>query len=137
MKKIIVALILLISLNSFSQTVIPSFNLSVCYQKTTNIIFPYRIEKADIGSCDVIGHKDAFLPNVLFLKANRKGFVPTNLSVYTSDGKFYSFIVQYKEEPDTLNLTFVNDAKTNLVILDTINDARLDSDAVIIQNANS
>ena len=106
MKKIIVAFVLMISMRGVSQTVIPSFNLSVCYQKTTNIIFPYRIEKADIGSGDVIGHKDARLPNVLFLKANRKDFTSTNLSVYTSDGKLYSFLVQYKENPDTLNLLF-------------------------------
>ncbi len=66
MKKIIVIFILLSHLRGVSQTVISSFNLSVCYQKTTNIIFPYRIEKADIGSGDVIGHKDASLPNVLF-----------------------------------------------------------------------
>ena len=134
MKKIIVALILLISLHSFSQTVISSFNLSVCFQKTTNIIFPYRIEKADIGSADVIGHKDLVLPNVLFLKANRKGFMPTNLSVYTADGKFYSFMVQYKDDPDTLNLYFTKNDNQKLVISDSINDARLDSEAVLVQN---
>ena len=98
----IVAIVLLGDFAGFSQTAIPSYSLSLTFQKTTNIIFPYRIQKADIGSGDVIGHKDLMLPNVLFLKANRKGFVPTNLSVYTSDGKFYSFIIHYMEEPDTL-----------------------------------
>ncbi len=126
--------LLLCSLFGFSQTVIPSYSLSVCYQKTTNIIFPYRIEKADIGSADVIGHKDAALENVLFLKANRKGFLPTNLSVYTSDGKLYSFLVQYKENPDTMNLQFSKNEKSVPTVSDTINDAKLDSDAVLIQN---
>ncbi len=69
MKLIFAIYILTTALNGFSQTVIKSFNLSVCFQKTTNIIFPYRIEKADIGSADVIGHKDALPENVLFLKA--------------------------------------------------------------------
>jgi conjugative transposon TraN protein len=129
----VVLVVLFSGLSGFSQTAIPSYPLSISFQKTTNIIFPYRIQKADIGSGDVVGHKDLVLPNVLFLKANRKGFAPTNLSVYTSDGKFYSFIVLYKEEPDTLNLSFANDPKANPVIFDTINDAQLDSDAVIIQ----
>ncbi len=107
MKLIFIFCFSILALNVFSQTVIKSFNVSVCYQKTTNIIFPYRIEKADIGSSDVIGHKDAILNNVLFLKAGRKGFPVTNLSVFTSDGKLYSFLVQYKENPDTLNLLFL------------------------------
>jgi conjugative transposon TraN protein len=132
----IVTIAHLAGFSGFSQTAIPSYSLSITFQKTTNIIFPYRIQKADIGSADVIGHKDPALPNVLLLKANRKGFASTNLSVYTSDGKFYSFIVRYTEEPDTLNLSFANDAKTGPVIFDTVNEARLDSDAVIIQNAN-
>lgn len=132
MKRIIAVFILLLSLHGFTQTIIPSINLSVCFLKTTNIIFPYRIEKADIGSGDVIGHKDAVLGNVLFLKANRKGFPVTNLSVYTSDGKLYSFLVQYKENPDTLNLLFLKNEKTALAISDSLNDAILDSDAVDI-----
>ncbi len=120
--------------SGFSQSSIPSLSLSVTFQKTTNLIFPYRIEKADIGSADVIGHKDELLQNVLFLKANRKGFVPTNLSVYTSDGKFYSFIVVYKEDPDTLNLSFVKDQKSLQSSVDSFNEASLDSDAVSILN---
>lgn len=135
-----VTIALLNGLSGYTQTSISPYFLSVSFQKTTNIIFPYRIQKADIGSADVIGHKDPILPNVLFLKANRKGFATTNLSVYTSDGKFYSFIVHYQEVPDTLNLSFANQTSTNhtsanQIIIDTANDARLDSDAVIIRNA--
>jgi conjugative transposon TraN protein len=134
MKKIISFVIVLNSLHGFSQTIIKSFNLSVCFQKTTNIIFPYRIEKADIGSGDVIGHKDVLLENVLFLKAGRKGFIPTNLSVYTSDGKLYSFLVQYMDNPDTLNLLFSKNENIAPTVSDSINDAKLDSDASIILN---
>ncbi len=134
MKRFLAIIMVFISLSGFGQTAISSYPLSVSYQKTTNIIFPYRIEMADIGSGDVIGHKEAILPNVLFLKANRKGFAPTNLSVYTADGKLYSFIVQYKENPDSVNLCFSKIDNLKLVISDSINDARLDSDAVLIQN---
>ncbi len=137
MKLLLFICFLIIALTGFSQSVIKSFNLSVCYQKTTNLIFPYRIEKADIGSADVIGHKDANLNNVLFLKAGRKGFPVTNLSVYTSDGKLYSFLVQYKENPDTLNLIFSKDEKSVPTISDTVNEANLDSDANNILNQSN
>ncbi len=154
MKRFPAIILVFICLSGLAQTMISSYPLSVCCQKTTNILFPYRILTADIGSADVIGHKDPGLPNVLFLKANRKGFAPTNLSVYTSDGKFYSFIVQYKENPDSLNVYFSKEdkfslqeklflqersnqhEKLNLVFSDSVNDARLDSDAVLIQNQN-
>jgi conjugative transposon TraN protein len=136
MKKSIAIFIILTSLHGFSQTIIPSYHLSLCFQKTTNIIFPYPIKKTDIGSGDVIGQKDARLPNVLFLKANRKGFETTNLSVYTGDGKFYSFIVQFRENPDTLNLLFTKNDVRSAVAADSVNGAVLDSDALIIQNQN-
>jgi conjugative transposon TraN protein len=132
MNRLCMVCMLLLCLSGYSQTPIPSYSLSVTFQKTTNIIFPYRIEKADIGSSDVIGHKDVKLGNVLFLKANRKGFVPTNLSVYTSDGKFYSFIIQYRDAPDTLNLSFVKDQKLEITLVDSFMEARLDSDATQI-----
>jgi conjugative transposon TraN protein len=124
---------LLLSINCFSQTAIPSFNLNVSYQKTTNLIFPYGIIKADIGSADVIGHLDEKLENVLFVKANLKNFSPTNLSIYTTDGKFYFFDVRYNENPDTLNLSFMPEPKIEV----PINQAMLDSDASKIINEPS
>ena len=131
MKKLCAAWLLFISLAGHGQRTIPSYTLSVTFKKTTNIIFPYRIEKADIGSADVIGHKDPLLGNVLFLKASRKDFAPTNLSVYTSDGRFYSFIVSYKENPDTLNLSF-KDSRLENRLVDSFMESRLDSNAVTV-----
>ncbi len=125
-----VLFLLLLSVHGFSQTAIPSYSLNVSYQKTTNLIFPYGIIKADIGSADVIGHRDEKLANVLFLKANLKNFSPTNLSIYTTDGKFYFFDVRYKENPDTLNLSFLPEPKIEV----PINQAVLDSDASMILN---
>jgi conjugative transposon TraN protein len=132
MKRLCAIGILFLYLTGHGQRSIPSYTLSVTFKKTTNVIFPYRIEKADIGSADVIGHKDPSLENVLFLKAGRKDFTPTNLSVYTSDGKFYSFIVSYKEDPDTLNLSFVPDHTADNTVVDSFMEAKMDSDAVNI-----
>ena len=143
MKRLCAVWILFFSLFSMSghgQRPIPSYCLSVTFKKTTNVIFPYRIEKADVGSPDVIGHKDPVLGNVLFLKAARKEFTPTNLSVYTSDGKFYSFIIRYREDPDTLNLSFISDIsdpKSENNVIDTFMEARLDTDAVNILSQSS
>jgi conjugative transposon TraN protein len=132
MKRLCAVWILFFSLAGRAQRSIPSYSISVTFKKTTNIIFPYQIEKADVGSSDVIGHKDEKLKNVLFLKASRKDFAPTNLSVYTSDGKFYSFIVIYKEDPDTLNLSFISDQQNATGVIDTFMSAKLDTDAIQI-----
>jgi conjugative transposon TraN protein len=132
MKRLCAFWMLFFSLAGYGQHSIPSYSISVTFKKTTNVIFPYRIEKADVGSSDVIGHKDQILDNVLFLKASRKDFAPTNLSVYTSDGKFYSFIVRYKEDPDTLNLSFIPEQKIPTTIVDSFMSAKLDSDGVHI-----
>lgn len=132
MKRICAVWILFFFLKGDGQISIPSYSIAVNCKMTTNIIFPYRIQKADVGSPDVIGHKDPVLENVLFLKAGRKEFAPTNLSVYTSDGRFYSFIVRYKEEPDTINLSFISDQKLINPVVDSFMDARMDSDALEI-----
>jgi conjugative transposon TraN protein len=137
MKRISMLWFLIFYLSTTAQTSIPSCSISVTYQKTTNIIFPYRIEKVDIGSSDVIGHEDHALENVLFIKAGRKFFTPTNLSVYTSDGKFYSFIVSYKENPDTLNLSFIPDHNQFTTVVDSFMEARLDNDSLNILTQTS
>ena len=77
---------------------------------------------------DVIGHLDEKLANVLFVKANLKNFSPTNLSIYTIDGKFFFFDVRFKENPDTLNLSFMPEPKIEV----PINQAMLDSDASMV-----
>ena len=124
-------------INGISQVPIQPYTLSVSPQVTTNIIFPHRIEKADIGSGDVVGQKAGALNNVLFIKARRKNFSPTNLSVYTSDGKFYSFMLAYKEYPDTLNISFVTSREKSLYAPLLPTDEMLDSDAILIAGEKS
>ena len=123
--------------SGISQVPIQPDTLSVSPHMTTNIIFPYRIQKADIGSGDVVGQKAGTLNNVLFIKARRKSFSPTNLSVYTSDGKFYSFILRYKEYPDTLNISFVSGQSKSMYPPSLLTDETLDSDAILIAGEKS
>jgi conjugative transposon TraN protein len=137
MKSFAFLTVLLVWLSGYSQAVIPAKNLSVTYLMTTNIIFPYSIDNADIGSAEVIGYKGGKHNNVLFLKAARINFAPTNVSVFTSDGKFYSFIVRYANEPDTLNLLFNANQSQNRYFPDSVNEERLDSDAIEMTRQSS
>lgn len=118
MKKIRVGLITgilyLLSLNSlFSQninnsgaSVIVPYSLCVGCDKTTNLIFPYTIISVDRGSKNILAQKAKNVENILQIKAGKKGFEETNLTVITADGKFYSFLLNYAESPSVLNLDF-------------------------------
>ena len=137
MKQLFSFILLSLCSSGKSQVPIPSYTLSIGYQTTTNLIFPYRIEKADIGSGEVIGQKAGTLENVLFIKGRRKDFLPTNLSVYTSDGKFYSFFLRYKVYPDTLNISFVSGQSKSMYPPSLLTDETLDSDAILIAGEKS
>jgi conjugative transposon TraN protein len=85
---------------------IPSIPLMVSSNETTNLIFPFSIESVDIGSSDLLAQKANGIENILQIKAARENFDQTNLSVVTSDGKFYSFLINYSANPILLNLKF-------------------------------
>jgi len=97
--------------HSFCQTTIESIPISVCLVKTTNIIFPTPIKSVDRGSKDVIVQKAKGIENILQVKAARQNFTTTNLSVITAEGKLYSFLVSYSNDP-TLNLSFETNPST-------------------------
>lgn len=86
-------------------------HLQASYDKTTNIIFPYAIKSADRGSRAILVQKARGADNILQLKAARKGFVETNLSVITDDNRLYSFIVDYCNNPERLNWQFFSRRK--------------------------
>lgn len=84
---------------------IESDSLLIAYSKTTNIIFPFAIKSVDKGSPDILVQKAKGLENILQIKAAQKGFIQTNLTVVTADGKLYSFVLNYDEQFPQLNLT--------------------------------
>lgn len=73
--------------------------LNITTQKTTSLIFPAAITHADIGSADMLVQKVEQANNILLVKAAKKDFQQTNLSVITADGNVYSFIVNYESSP--------------------------------------
>jgi len=77
--------------------------LEITYNKTTNIIFPSIIKSVDRGSRDVLAQKARQVENVLQVKADKKFFQETNLTVITSDGKLHSFTLNYSENPVQLD----------------------------------
>jgi conjugative transposon TraN protein len=83
--------------SSFSQT--PS--LSITTNKTTSLIFPFAIQHVDRGTRDVLVQQVKGAANILLVKAASANFSETNLSVITSDGSLYSFVVNYESKPSS------------------------------------
>jgi Bacteroides conjugative transposon TraN protein len=98
--------------------VISSYCLDVTYDKTVHLIFPSGIDYIDLGSPNIIAGKAEGAENVVRIKANVKDFKEeTNFSVITEEGSFYSFIVNYSDNPERLNFEMKdflhNDKLTN------------------------
>ncbi len=106
----------LFTTNSFAQfkrtSFIQSYRLNITCNKTTNLIFPFSIVNVDRGSKDVLVQKVTGAENILQVKADKPNFSETNLSVITTDGNLYSFIVDYLNEPWQLNIVFQKDTLT-------------------------
>jgi len=113
--------------------IIPSLTLPICFNKTTNLIFPFKIKSIDRGSKDLLVQKAKGVENVLQLKAAIENFEETNLSVITSDGRLYSFVVNYSIAPGALNLHFVKDSSVikepGLQFASVTNEALMETDA--------
>jgi conjugative transposon TraN protein len=83
---------------------IPSAHLSITYNKTTNLIFPFSVQSIDRGSRDILVQQPKGTENVVQVKADKPNFTQTNLSIITIDGKLYSFTVDYNAQPSQLNI---------------------------------
>jgi uncharacterized protein DUF4138 len=110
MKKLCAVWLVLFTFNCFSQSSIEPYPLQIGFNKTTNLLFPYAVKSVDRGSKEILVQKNKGNENVLLVKANKENFVATNLSVITSDGKLYSFLVSYASEPPLLNISFDADS---------------------------
>jgi len=103
MKTIIITILLLsaVMMNSHGQDkVMGTMLLGAGTAKTTNLVFPYPIISGVRGSRDIITQKAKGVENVLLLKANKEQFEETSLSVVTSDGSIYSFLVAPSSYPE-------------------------------------
>ncbi|WP_026968181.1 DUF4138 domain-containing protein [Algoriphagus terrigena] len=78
----------------------PAYSISIGWDKTTVLVFPFEVVSADLGSASILAQKDPAAPNLLRLKAGKRDFVPTNLYVVTADEQLYPFEVSYSPDPD-------------------------------------
>ncbi|WP_413512876.1 conjugative transposon protein TraN [Myroides odoratus] len=90
------------SINLSNAEVTP-YKVELTQNKTTHILFPSSIEYVDLGSSEIIASKVEATSNVLRLKTVREAISPTNFTVITNDGKYYSFNVIYNEHPTQLS----------------------------------
>ena len=95
---------------------IPPHGLEVTYDKTVHILFPASVRYVDLGSPNLIAGKADGAENVIRVKATVKNFQnETNMSVITEDGSFYTFNVEYADEPLLLNVEmcdFIHDGES-------------------------
>jgi|GEM_PF-1504927 len=90
-------------------------NIEVGYDKTTFIVFGSEVDFYDVGSEDLLFELTS-KPNIVKLKGAVEGFRETNVTVITKKGEYYSFIVKYNTNPETLNHIFTTDG--NPVLMD-------------------
>lgn len=90
------------SSNLSNAKVVP-YEIELTQNKTTHILFPSSIEYVDLGSSEIIANKVEATSNVLRLKTVKEAILPTNFTVITNDGKYYSFNAIYNEHPTQLS----------------------------------
>ncbi|WP_276374273.1 conjugative transposon protein TraN [Chryseolinea sp. H1M3-3] len=90
-----------IATNGFGQ-IVTNDSLDITYSKTTSLVFPFPIKGVDRGSKEVLAQKAKGVENVLQLKAARRSFPETNVTVITADGNLHHFTVNYSDNPRTL-----------------------------------
>lgn len=87
-----------ILVSTFAQT----SSLAIATDKTTSLIFPFPICHVDRGTKDVLVQQVKEANTILLVKAASEKFPETNLSVVTTDGSIYTFLVNYSTNPPVL-----------------------------------
>lgn len=80
-----------------TNTLIPHYRLTISYNTTTVLVFSTPVRPIDRGDRDILAIKQPGVDNVLKIKAARVNFPPTNLHVFTADGRIYAFDITYSD----------------------------------------
>ncbi|MFM9403091.1 conjugative transposon protein TraN [Myroides odoratimimus] len=100
------------SINLSNAEVTP-YEVELTQNKTTHILFPSSIEYVDLGSSEIIANKVEATSNVLRLKTVKEAISPTNFTVITNNGKYYSFNATYNKKPTQLSYDLTKLEKHN------------------------
>jgi hypothetical protein len=92
---------------TFRLEAIPSVTIPVTADKMTNLVFPEAIQAGVKVSAEIIAQKVHGVDNVIEIKALRRHFTSTNLTVYGKDGQLYSFVLRYVDDSSVLNFKVV------------------------------
>lgn len=138
-----VFMLLLLKSSGFCQapataTFMEPYPLEVTANKTTNLVFPFAIKSVDRGSADILVQKAKSIDTILQVKAGKENFRETNLSVVTTDGKLYSFLLHYAASPQHLNFVFGKDTIEKNEVQSEISfkeHEHLDNEADFLRNA--
>lgn len=84
-------------------TMLRPMGIAVAENKTTHLLFDHSIQSVDLGHADLLAQINDEMRHILAVKARKEGMTTTTLTVITSEGGFYSFLVRYDSLPDTLN----------------------------------
>jgi len=133
----VLSFIFLLALEGFSQQMqlfaTEPLPLEITFNKTVNLVFPFAIKSVDKGSRDVLVQKVRGIENILLVKAAKKDFQQTNLTVITSDGQLFSFNVDYADEPLQLNLILTGEHKSApSAIFQRVSEADIEQTAQMI-----
>lgn len=91
----------LLAINASAQHIVNANKVEVSTNKTSSIVFPYKITDVDRGSRDILVQKAKGVTNILKVKAARINFKETNLTVITDDGSIFLFPMHYSSQPGT------------------------------------
>ncbi|WP_185284579.1 conjugative transposon protein TraN [Hymenobacter sp. NBH84] len=83
---------------------LPVLPLYVSDQKTTHLVFPYPVTYVDLGNSGILAAKATGADNIVRVKAASNHLTETNMTVLTSGGKLYMFVVNYQHDPKVLSL---------------------------------
>lgn len=114
MKRVFVALVcsvcsLFISAQPRSTAIHPQ-EVAISDSLTTTLIFPYNIIKVSWCSPYFAVQQTREVGNALEIKATARDFSPSNLSVVTRDGQFYSFLLHYEKYAYPFTWRFAKDS---------------------------
>ena len=129
--------------HSVQQTISPDpFELDITSKETVVLIFPAAIKSVDRGSKDILTKTVREVANVLKVKAARDSILPSNLHVFTADGKIYNFCVRYQRSPAHLTILFNAPGKTSATdtpiqfTAERLNDAEVMTYSQVISGLN-
>lgn len=117
------------SIDNIQLSSIQPGRILIGYEKTTNIIYPYAIKSVDKGSKDVLVQLAKGVENILQVKAAKQGFSETNLTVVTADGKLYSHLLNYTDNPQALNIKL--GSSVNYPNIDALFSYKTDNEAKV------